>query len=70
MVEKRDGKRNSSGNAAVNAMTENIPEVGQRSAPMPVNPLGSGGIMPQGFPQLPQSGGANYLTDDGQLPPQ
>ena len=71
MVEKRDGKRNSSGNAAVNAMTENIPEAGQRAAPMPVNPLGSGGIMPQGFPQLPQSGGAaNYLTDDGQLPPQ
>ncbi len=70
MVEKRDGKRSPTGNAATNAMTENIPEVGQRSAPMPGNPLGSGGIMPQGFPQLPQSGGANYLTDDGPLPPQ
>ena len=32
---------------------------------MSVNPLGSGGIMPQGFPQLPQTGASNYLTDDG-----
>ena len=70
MVEKRDGKRTPSGNAAANAMTENVPEVGQRSAPMSVNPLGSGGIMPQGFPQLPQTGASNYLTDDGPLPPQ
>ena len=70
MVEKRDGKRSPNGNAAANAMTENIPEIGQRSSPMPGNPLGSGGIMPQGVPQLPQPGGANYLTDDGPLPPQ
>ena len=70
MVEKRDGKRSPNGNAAANAMTENIPEIGQRSSPMPGNPLGSGGTMPQGVPQLPQPGGANYLTDDGPLPPQ
>ena len=70
MVEKRDGKRSPNGNAAANAMTENIPEIGQRSSPMPGNPLGSGGIMPQGVPQLPQPGGANYLTEDGPLPPQ
>jgi len=70
MVERRDGRKAPVGNQAVGAMAESLPEVGQRSAPMPGSPLGPAGIMPQGFPQLPQSGPANYLTDDGALPPQ